>query len=115
MKINSSEACQFERSSNGGWIPWVARCIAAIELRFPLMSRGFLSIFDQAVFSGTSFATAVLIGRATSPDQLGQYYLVLSIILVITGAQEQIVSAPYVVYSKRREGQELAEYAGSMW
>jgi O-antigen/teichoic acid export membrane protein len=98
-----------------GWLSFAAAQVSAIELRFPLLSRGFLSIFDQGIFSGASFLTAVLIGRATSPRELGLYYLVLSIILVATGVQEQIVSAPYLVYSKRRKGRELAEYAGSMW
>ena len=83
--------------------------------RFPLASRGLLSIFDQAIYSGTSFFTAALIGRSTSPTELGLYYLVLSIVLIMSGVQEQLVAAPYVVYSKRRKGQDLAEYAGSMW
>lgn len=80
-----------------------------------LASRGVLSIFDQAVYSGTSFLTAALIGRLTSPEQLGLYYLVLSVVLIISGVQENLVAAPYSVYSKRRQGRELAEYAGSMW
>ena len=110
-----SESCDVEEIKSGGWLSAVAGRFLAMELRFPLASRGLLSIFDQAIFSGTSFFTAVLIGRATSPDQLGHYYLVLSIILVITGIQEQLVAAPYLVYSKRRQGRELAEYAGTMW
>jgi O-antigen/teichoic acid export membrane protein len=96
-------------------LPTITGPVSAVVRRFPLASRGLLSIIDQAVYSGTSFATAVLIGRATSPDQLGIYYLMISIILAISGVQEQLVAAPYVVYSKRRQGRELAEYAGSMW
>ncbi|MBI2824603.1 MAG: lipopolysaccharide biosynthesis protein [Planctomycetia bacterium] len=83
--------------------------------RFPLASKSLLSVFDQAIVSGTSFVTAVIIGRATSPDQLGLYYLTLSIVLVALGIQEQLVAAPYTVYSKRRHGTELALYAGSAW
>lgn len=115
MTIDASETCHLDEPESGGWFSAIASRISAIELRFPLASRGLLSIFDQGIYSGTSFLTAVLIGRATSPDQLGLYYLVLSIILVITGVQEQIVFAPYLVYSKRRKGRELAEYAGSIW
>ena len=89
--------------------------ILAVEQRFPTVSRGLLSIFDQGIVSGTSFLTAALIGRVTSPDQLGWYYLVLSIVVIITCVQEQVVAAPYIVYSKRRSGSELAEYGGSMW
>jgi O-antigen/teichoic acid export membrane protein len=51
----------------------------------------------------------------TSPDRLGMYYLVLSIVVIITCVQEQLVASPYIVYSKRRSGRELAEFGGSMW
>lgn len=92
----------------------VARALA-VRHRFPLATKGVLAIFDQAIYSGTSFLSGVLVGRTTSPDQLGQYYLVLSIVLVISGMLEQLVAAPYIVYSKRRQGCELSEYAGSTW
>src|SRR5262245_43944882 len=78
-----------------------ARAFAVVR-RFPLAAKGVLAIFDQALYSGTSFLSAVLVGRTTSPDHLGQYYLVLSIVLVIAGVLEQLVAAPYAVYSKRR-------------
>lgn len=92
----------------------VARALA-VRHRFPLASKGVLAIFDQAIYSGTSFLSAVLVGRTTSPDHLGQYYLVLSIVVVIAGVLEQLAAAPYVVYSKRCRGRELSEYAGSVW
>src|SRR5262245_21742252 len=98
-----------------GAVSSIAARLVAICGGNSLASRGLLSIFDQAIFSGTSFLTAALIGRLTSPDQLGLYYLVLSVVLIIAGVQENLVAAPYSVYSKRREGRELTEYAGSMW
>jgi O-antigen/teichoic acid export membrane protein len=115
MQLDGSDTCDAGGLKRAPRLSALTNRISAIELRFPLASRGLLSICDQAIFSGTSFITAVLIGRATSPDQLGLYYLVMSIILIISGVQEQIVAAPYVVYSKRRQGRELAEYAGSIW
>lgn len=78
-------------------------------------NKSLLSIFDQAVVSGTAFLSAAIIGRTTSASQLGQYYIVLSIVMVILGIQDQLVTAPYIVYSKQRKGRELAEYAGSIW
>jgi O-antigen/teichoic acid export membrane protein len=74
-----------------------------------------LSILDQAIVSGTSFLTAAIVGRLTSPDFLGLYYLILSIALIVSGIQEYAIAGPYIVYSKRRTGRELAEYAGSFW
>jgi O-antigen/teichoic acid export membrane protein len=115
MNVNSMEPRKAEGPRFGRQLSLIVGRVSAIELRFPVAAKGLLSIFDQAIYSGTSFLTAVLIGRVTSPEQLGLYYLVLSIILVISGVQEQIVSAPYLVYSKRRHGDDLAEYAGSNW
>src|SRR5215470_2024068 len=115
MKTKSPSPVDEKECQRGGWLSTIAARVLGMKRRFPLASHGLLSIFDQAIFSGTSFLTAALIGRTTSPDQLGLYYLLLSIVLIISGVQEQLVAAPYVVYSKRRHGRELAEYAGSMW
>jgi len=81
--------------------------------RSPLLTKSGLSVFEQAVVSGTSFATSVLLGRCASRDELGIYYLALSIIFFARGIQEQLVTAPYMIYCCRREGEALAEYAGS--
>ena len=82
---------------------------------FSSASRGLLSIFDQAIVSGTSFLTAAIMGRLTSPEELGFYFFILSVIRFASGIGSHVIIAPYMVYSKRRNGPELAEYAGSMW
>lgn len=78
-----------------------------------VLRKGMLSVFDQAVVSGTSFVTSVLIGRLCSPQELGVYYLALSVVLFIRGIQEQIISAPFSVYCHRHRKEELAAYTGS--
>jgi O-antigen/teichoic acid export membrane protein len=78
-----------------------------------LLQKGVLSVFDQAVVSGTSFVTSVILGRLCSREDLGIYYLAISIVFFVRGIQEQLVSAPYMVYSSRREGHALARFAGS--
>jgi O-antigen/teichoic acid export membrane protein len=89
--------------------------VRALLRRFPDVSHGMLSLSDQVIVSGTSFATIVIIGRATSPHELGLYYLIASILTVAAGIQDSIVGAPYAVYSKRVDSGELANYAGSVW
>lgn len=89
--------------------------IKVLASRYPSALKGMLSIFDQAIVSGTGFMTAAIIGRLTSPDELGLYYLALTIVLIVSGTQDQLVSSPYTVYSKRRSGSELSEYRGSAW
>ncbi|HYW80155.1 MAG TPA: hypothetical protein VE890_11290 [Thermoguttaceae bacterium] len=86
----------------------VRRAVASVAAR-PSM----WSLFDQALVSGTSFVTTVCIGRMCSKDELGVYYLGLSIFYIVRGIQGQTVSAPYLVYCNRRRDAELASYSGS--
>ncbi len=78
-----------------------------------LVQKSGLSVVDQAVVSGTNFATSVLLARFAVQEELGVYYLALSVIYFARGIQEQLVSAPYMIYCSRKHGRELAEYAGS--
>src|SRR5262245_13309989 len=89
-----------------------ARAISQL-VTSPLLQKSGLSVLDQAVVSGTSFATSVLLGRFASQEELGVYYLALSVVYFTRGVQEQLVSAPYMIYCSRRQGPALAEYAGS--
>lgn len=73
---------------------------------------GSLAIADQAVVSGTNFATSILLGWSGSTE-LGIYYLALSLLVFCRGIQEQLVTAPYVVYAQRRSGRAAELYAGS--
>jgi O-antigen/teichoic acid export membrane protein len=79
----------------------------------PLVRKGALSVFDQAIVSGTSFATTLIIARTCTKGELGIYYLALSLVLVIRGVQEKLVSSPYMIYSHRYQGDSLAQYSGS--
>ena len=78
-----------------------------------LLQKSVLSIFDQGVVSGTSFLTSVVLGRLCTKEDLGVYYLAISIVFFVRGIQEQLVSAPYMIYSSRREGPALQRFAGS--
>jgi O-antigen/teichoic acid export membrane protein len=75
--------------------------------------RGMLSLVDQAIVSGTSFVTSVIIGRTCSQGDLGVYYLALSVVLLAIAVQGRLVSAPYVIYRNRYRGDALAAYSGS--
>lgn len=93
---------------------WWAWAMATVTGR-GTMGGSLFSIADQAVVSGTSFLTAVIVGRASLPEDLGRYYLTLTIILTLVGLQEALVAAPYMVFGARRRGRDLAEFTGSMW
>ncbi len=83
--------------------------------RFPSAWRGGLSLVDQGVVSATSFFTAIIINRACAPDEVGLYYLSLTIVLISLGVHEHIIAAPYTIYSRRYQGAARAAYAGSVW
>jgi O-antigen/teichoic acid export membrane protein len=115
MNVESTEQvweCEPQRASV---VAMFARRFESLERRFPRKIQSLLSILDQSIVSGTSFVTAAIIGRLTTLDQLGLYYLVLSIVLIIATIEDCVVTAPYLVYSKRRAGRELEEYTGSVW
>lgn len=82
-------------------------------LRSPTIRKGGLSVIDQAVVSGTSFLSSVLVGRMCSKEDLGVYALGLSVLLLARGIQGETVSAPYMVYCHRRRDRDLASYTGS--
>ncbi|MGE0751279.1 MAG: hypothetical protein AB7K64_11920 [Variibacter sp.] len=56
-----------------------------------------LALADQALVSGASFMTTVLIGRHTFPNQLGTYALAGATLIWLTNAQESLVSLPYTI------------------
>lgn len=98
-----------ERESVLSWVMGRLRQLAPGTL----LARSGMSVLDQAVVSGTSFATSVLLGRCASREELGVYYLALSIVYFARGVQEQLVSAPYMIYCGRKTDAELPVYAGS--
>jgi O-antigen/teichoic acid export membrane protein len=77
-----------------------------------LVRSGSLAIVDQAVVSGTNFATSILLGWG-GKTELGIYYLALSLLVFFRGVQEQLITAPYLVYAHRRSGVAAEVYAGS--
>jgi O-antigen/teichoic acid export membrane protein len=99
-------------SPAAGLLPAMAARLARVAAD-PLVHKSALSVFDQAVVSGTSFLTSVILGRMCLREELGVYYLALSIVFFVRGVQEQLVSAPYMIYCNRRSGAELARFAGS--
>lgn len=71
-----------------------------------------LCIIDQGVVSVAGFTTSVLIGRH-APEELGIYFIALSIILFIRGFQEQMISIPYTIFHHKYAKVQLPGYRGS--
>ena len=80
---------------------------------WPELRNGSLSLLDQAIVSATSFATSVIIGRVCSKEQLGDYYLALTIVYLAKAVQDTVISAPYAIYCHGQHGESRAYYSGS--
>jgi O-antigen/teichoic acid export membrane protein len=76
--------------------------------------QGAVAVFDQAIFSATTFATTVILGRLCDPDSFGVYYLAFTAVLLVQGIQERLISTPYTIYCNRRHRDALASYTGSV-
>jgi O-antigen/teichoic acid export membrane protein len=70
-----------------------------------------VALVDQALVSGASFLTTVLIGRYTFPNQLGTYALAGAVLIWVTNAQESLVSLPFTL-RRSCEPKEAAVQAG---
>ena len=92
--------------------------VASVWGRLPQAMRGpaAMAIVDQAVVSGVSFLTTILIGRFTNPEQLGLYSLATSLVLGVLVVQTSLITMPFALGHHRAAGSDDAasrSYAGS--
>lgn len=74
------------------------------RLSSAIFSSRLLALGDQAVVSGTSFLTTVLIGRFTSPSELGLYVLGMSLLIAAINLQQSLIALPYTIWHGRTDG-----------
>ncbi len=115
--MNSCSADSCERAEPGATL--VDRAVATRRavvgaLGGSSVRKGLFSVVDQAVVSATSFLTGVLVARFMSQEQLGVYFLILSLIVFARGLQNQLIVSPYMIYCHRRQGSEAKTYLGSV-
>lgn len=77
--------------------------------------HGAMALADQAVVSGLSFATSLIIANASGRAALGIAHLALTLVYFMTNVQGELVSAPYTVFRGRKRGANLHAYSGSMF
>jgi O-antigen/teichoic acid export membrane protein len=74
---------------------------------------GSLTIADQVIASGTTFATSVLIGRTCSKEEFGLYMLGFSVLTFLMTIQGSLISTPYMIYYPRTEENHRPRFTGS--
>lgn len=72
-----------------------------------------LAVIDQAIFSGTNFAAALLIANYAAPEQLGVWQMAMTVVLLGYFVQEALILAPYRVRYHARPLDERSAYFGS--
>jgi O-antigen/teichoic acid export membrane protein len=72
-----------------------------------------VSLIDQMMVSGTNFITTVLVGRTGGPDELANYALGFTAVIIIFSVIETLVVTPYTVYANRLAGTARAAYRGA--
>src|SRR5262245_20727373 len=73
-----------------------------------------LALIDQALVSGSRFATTLVVGRFCGPAELGEYSLAFSLHVLAGCVQEALLTTPYAVVSKRLRPRSRATYAGAI-
>lgn len=63
----------------------------------PTQRRISLSFFDQAVSSGSNFATGVVVARLSGPAAFGEYMLAFTIWVVVVGLHRALITDPLIV------------------
>ena len=82
---------------------WILRIISGTHV---------VALADQAIVSGTSFLTIVLVGRWTVPSELGVYSIGISLLASLLAVQDSLILLPYTIQRHRSRGTP-AEHAGS--
>lgn len=71
------------------------------------------AVLDQAIVSGTSFVSAVIIGRLSSVDAFGTYVLGTSLIMFAQEVQAALVSTPLMIRGPQLDETGFRKFAGN--
>jgi O-antigen/teichoic acid export membrane protein len=84
------------------------------DLAPTILSARSIALADQAVVSGASFATMILLSRWTGPDQIGFYSIGTSILVTYLGIQDSLVSLPYTIQQSQSADPSAERAGGSL-
>jgi O-antigen/teichoic acid export membrane protein len=70
-----------------------------------------IALVDQAIVSGASFASTIIVARWVAPNQLGIYSIGISLLVASVTVQDALISLPYTILRHRTSGMP-AECAG---
>ncbi len=79
-------------------------CLGILRTPWAAWQTHALALADQAVVSGTSFLTMVVVGRSTSASELGLYSIASSLLVASVTIQDSLISLPYTIQRHRPLG-----------
>lgn len=90
----------------------ITQHLSNLRARFPL--RYGLVIADQAILSGTSFATSVVVARLCAPAQFGLYVLGTAVLLALRELQLGLVTGPLAVLGSMEDDARFCRYVSPL-
>jgi O-antigen/teichoic acid export membrane protein len=84
------------------------------RLRSSFVYRGSVwGLADQAVLSGASFVSMVLVARVLSVRAFGEFVLVYTVLLILNHLQGAVITQPHNILGVRRSGRRYVDYTSS--
>lgn len=109
----SKPICELERAGLRASLLGRIRKLSAPV--FGMTARKFsVSLVDQIVVSCTNFITTVLVGRNGGPEELANYALGFTLVIIIFSVLETLIAMPYTIYANRLDGAARAGYRGAV-
>jgi O-antigen/teichoic acid export membrane protein len=82
---------------------------------FGVTTRKFSSaLVDQIVVSGANLITTILIGRCCGPEELANYALAFTLVILTFSVLETLIVMPYTIFVQRLDGTARLEYRGAV-
>lgn len=79
-----------------------------------MAQKGYLSVVDQAVVSGSNFLTGVLLGRYVLPEEYGIFVIAWTTLVIALSLQNALICTPMSVIGAQKTGVESDTYWGSL-
>jgi O-antigen/teichoic acid export membrane protein/tRNA A-37 threonylcarbamoyl transferase component Bud32 len=95
-------------------VPGARHTVVGRRLRTAITAPHVISLADQAVVSGASFLMTLIVGRLSSPTELGLYAVGTSILMSVAGIQASLISLPYAVDRSRTRQNEAERLGGAL-
>jgi O-antigen/teichoic acid export membrane protein len=76
------------------------------------LTRGFLAVLDQALFSGANFLVNILLARSLPPEEYGAFAVALSVFYLLAGFHTAVLSEPMMIFGAGKYREQFRKYFG---